>query len=267
MKNINYYSDNSMDFHKAVLLRKKNTSNDPSYKSRIEILESQISNRFTLYDSYFIQNSLELMDISPFSINEKDDLKKLYSYKSKIIKELKIALTTTDTNRIINTCPNCTISEINSFDHYLPQEKFPEFVVNPKNLFPSCTTCNSHKNASWIENERRIFLNLYLDQLPNLQYLFIEYEIDKNVIVPHFYLNNSNNIDENLYCIIESHYYRLRLCDRFKENSNETISYMEDIIKTSLRGGLSQDKIIDIISGANELQKISFGYNYWKSIL
>ena len=160
MRNLQHYSNDTFEFHKKVLESKNKTKKDPTYKERIENMDDDIDSQFLVYDDNFAQNTLESIDKYKCTNSEKNDLLKLYSYKNSVIKRLKVKITTTDTNRIINTCPNCTISEINSFDHYLPKDEFPEFVVNPKNLFPSCTICNGYKNDVWLEGGQRLFLNL-----------------------------------------------------------------------------------------------------------
>ena len=266
MKNLSHYTDDAFVFHKKVLESKKKTKQDPTYKERIENMDVAIEGQFSVYDENFARNTLENIDCYGHTENEKEDLLKLCSYKSSVIKSLKVKITTTDTNRIINTCPNCTISEINSFDHYLPKDEFPEFVVNPKNLFPSCTICNGYKNDVWIDTGKRLFLNLYLDLLPNEQYLFARLTIDKDVVTATFRLQNNGNIADNIFEIIETHYNRLHLLERFSENINEVITSLENTI-TSFIGKLPLNEIKSSIIEKSNRDKMAFGHNYWKSIL
>lgn len=266
MKNLQHYLDDTFEFHKEVLESKNKTKKDPTYKDRIDNMNGVIEGKFSIYDDNFTNNTLEDIDSHGYSDSEKKDLLKLYSYKNSVIKSLKVKITTTDANRVINTCPNCTISEINSFDHYLPKDKFPEFVVNPKNLFPSCTICNGYKNDVWVDSGKRLFLNLYLDPLPNEQYLFTRLTIDKDVVTATFYLQNNGNITPNLFETIETHYDRLHLLDRFSANICEVITSLENTI-TSFLGMLSLDQIKDSIVEKSNRDRIAFGHNYWKSIL
>ena len=266
MKNIQHYTEEAFEFHKEVLESKNKTKKDPTYKERIEKLDDIIKNQFSIYDKNFSLNTLECIDNYKHTDDEKNDLLRLYSYKNTVIKSLKKKITTTAANRIINTCPNCTISEINSFDHYLPKDEFPEFVVNPKNLFPSCTLCNGYKNVVWIEDDKRLFLNLYLDTLPTEQYLFVKLIIDKDVITSIFYLQNNGDIADEIFKIIESHYNKLHLLERFSANSNEVLTSLENTI-TSFVGKLPLTTIKEVIIEKCIKDKIAFGHNYWKSIL
>ena len=145
MRKLKAYEQNCFDFHKKVLASKNNTKKDPKYKGRVENLDGDVTQQFNLYDSLFAINNLPLITNRPFDVQSTEDLKKLYSYDLNAIQKLKIKLTTTEAGRIVNTCQNCTINQVNSFDHFVPQSEFPEFSVNPKNLFPSCTECNSKK--------------------------------------------------------------------------------------------------------------------------
>ena len=203
MRNLNSYIGDDFQFHRDIIDAKRNTASDLDYKVRVSGYSSNIETKFEEYRVSFDDNSLSTLVAHPFSIANKVDILKLYSYKSKLIQRLKINITTTQAKRIISTCQNCSISEINSFDHIIPKEEFCEFVVNPKNLFPSCTQCNSYKSSLWKDNENNpLFLNLYLDILPPEQYLFADIDIEDGVIIANFRLENINNINEDLYNLI-----------------------------------------------------------------
>lgn len=235
MRNLNHSEKDCLDFHKAVVRSKNITKLDPTLKNRLLSLENDIELLYNNYKRNFDSNCLENSVSNSFPESNKKDLLSLYNYKSKLIQELKTEITTTETNRIINTCQNCTLSEINSFDHILPKEEFSEFVVNPLNLFPSCTICNSYKGKIWNQNENKIYLNLYLDNLPQLQYLFVDIEYEKNTFGLKFYLENKFGIDDELFSLIKSHYERLHLLKRFSDNGDKVISPLRNKIKPYLK--------------------------------
>jgi 5-methylcytosine-specific restriction endonuclease McrA len=263
MKNLQHYGGNAFEFHKKVLDSKK----DPTYKQRVTNLDDRINKRFVVYDENFTENILEEITCDVDLKKEKDDLLKLYSYKNSVIQRLKTDITTTDKNRTISTCPNCTISEISSFDHYLPKKEFPEFAVNPKNLFPSCSICNNYKNTDWMKNSKRLFLNLYLDKLPAVQYLFVKLTIGKdNVVATKFYLKNTGTIAPDIFEIIRSHYTGLHLLKRFSENSDSVVVPLGDEIESYI-DKLSIEEIKKSVIERNKKIKLAFGYNYWKPIL
>lgn len=266
MKNIVPHAGDTFSFHKKVIEKKRHAPTDTDYKIRVSSYNDVVESKFKIFEDKFKNDKLEELVPEGYTGVEKDTLHNLYKFKSKLLQDLKVELTTTHTNRIVNTCQNCTISEVNSFDHFLPKEEFAEFSVNPKNLFPSCTKCNSYKGDIWREHNKRVFLNLYLDELPNEQYLFVDIVVNSAEIDLTYKLDNINNIEDNLYNLIKNHYEKLYLCQRFKENSAEVVSEL-DIEINKYKAELSIDKIKNVvIEECNEYKKV-FGYNYWKAIL
>jgi len=266
MKNIVPYNGDTFNFHKNVISKKKNTSTDPEYKTIVSSNNDTIEVAFNNYNEKFIGNKLEEIKCIGYAGDDKKRLLKLYNYKAKIFQKLKVQMTTRDDNIIDNTCQNCTISEVNSFDHILPKDEYCEFVVNPKNLFPSCTKCNSYKNIAWLEDGKRLFLNLYTDVLPSEQYLFINIEIKENNLILTYFIENKNNINSDIYNIIKTHYKKLKLCQRFKENSDIVVSELEIEIN-KYKSDVSLDRIKEIIQDECLEQKKLLGHNYWKAVL
>jgi len=266
MKNLNPYEENAFAFHKKVIESKRNSKEDPEYISKVSSYNDDIETQYISFEEKFKVNQLEDLSCFGYSDSDKETLLKLYSFKSKIIQHLKVKMTTDEQNRLINTCQNCTVSEVNSFDHVIPKDEFSEFIVNPKNLFPSCTKCNSYKNTAWRNDNGRMFLNLYLDTLPNEQYLFVDIKLDENEIDINYYLENSNSINSELFDLIESHYNKLHLFQRFKENSDVVMSELENSIK-AFQVLLSLKDIKATIIEECEASRRVLGYNYWKIIL
>lgn len=266
MRNLDITRRNLFDFHKLIVDSKNSTRIDPNYKARLVALENEIESLYDVYKINFEENILETTIPRIYVDDNKDDLLKLYNYKSRLIQTLKTEITTTNTQRIINTCQNCTLSEINSFDHILPKEEFCEFIVNPLNLFPSCTVCNSYKGRFWQEHGKRLYLNLYLDRLPESQYLFVDIDYENETFGLRFYLENRFGIDENLFNLIKSHYDNLHLLERFSRNSDKVITPLQNKIKPYLEFLPIEDIISLTIETAN-LNRGVFGMNYWESIL
>lgn len=266
MLNLKVYDGGAFTFHQDVVNGKYTTIKDPTYKDRVSALDPEVQNQFHVYDTAYGADALQTL--TPFGYNgqKKLDLLALYSYKSKVIQKLKVKVTTSETNRIINTCQNCTINEINTFDHIVPKDDYPEFVVNPKNLFPSCSMCNGFKAGIWRANDKRVFLNLYLDNLPQVQYLFVDVTVNGDVITTAFKVENTNGIETNLFSMIEDHYAKLNLCKRFSDNNDSVITTFKNDV-SAYDGLLNQQSIIDTVAKRCQRNRLAFGYNYWKSIL
>lgn len=267
MKNIDVYSDCSHTFFKTIINSKREKKKDKKYKKRLNLLSPQIKPQFKDYDDNFNLNSLVLIKPSTYLGQNKTDLLSLYEYKRKDLQQLKIKLTTDSKNRVHNICQNCTISEVNSFDHYIPKGDFPEFSVHPKNLIPSCTKCNSKKSTTWKISGKVVFLNLYLDILPNVEYLFVDFTIKGDDIDLEYKIDNRNKINKNLFELIETHYEKLELLQRFKENSDLIISEIDNQFRAFSSSSLGINDIAKIIIDKSEEDKKMYGFNYWKSIL
>ncbi len=266
MKNLKPYSESAFLFYEQVVKSKNVTKEDPNYKTRLESIVDIIKKSFEDYDDNFLKNSLEALVSLSHSESQKVDLLKLYSFKGKVFQSLKQAVTTTESKRIINTCQNCTINSIDSFDHYLPKSEFAEFVVNPKNLIPSCSYCNKKKSSNWRMHDLRLFINFYLDPLPDLQYLFVDVVFSDGIITTNFYLDNPNNIENNLYQLISKHYSQLELCKLFSENNDSVITPLINDVK-QYASKLSREELKEGIIGKANQNRKAFGHNYWKSIL
>lgn len=262
MKKIQPYKGDTFDFHMEVLSRKQKGEQ----KIIVQSLAQNIKIQFEQYDKKMINDSLHELMAMPVTLEHKKALQNMYSYKMKPFQNLKKELTTDSNNRISNLCPNCTIETIGSFDHCIPQSEFSEFSDNPLNLMPCCSTCNSKKNAVWRKEGKRVFLNLYIDNIPDIQYLFVNISIIKNVPLVLYFIDNRNHVDDELYNKINNHYSKLELCRRFSENSHDVISELEREIKNYVPV-LSEDTVKNIIiDKANEERSI-YGFNNWKSLL
>ncbi len=266
MRNLNAFNGSTSDFLDDVIASKRYSSKDPDYKQRISLLTPNIKVLYGNYDTAHNTNNHVSLIPNGYINQEKADLLKLYSSGNSRLVKLKNSITTVLDNRAMNTCQYCTIVPVGSLDHIVPKDEFPEFSINPKNLLPACTTCNSHKNENWKENNKTLFLNLYTDILPNDQYLFVDLVITPNNIQPAFELRNVNNINPDFFELLETHYSRLHLPQRFKKESHKVISELTNLISGSI-GILDENQVKQIILNKIEGDKNLFGTNYYKSVL
>jgi hypothetical protein len=232
MLKIKAYEEDSFSFYKDIVKSKNRTKAKPDIKEQLAAICDTQSQYFDDYDDAFDMNSLALMLNMPYSDNDKVNLKSLYNYRNKRIQALKNTLTTHPhyNEHILNTCQNCTINEVDSMDHVLGQTEFPEYSVHPKNLFPCCTACNRKKSDNYTkEDGSLLFLNLFIDDLPQSQYLKVDF--DDNWM-PRFYLEQPDNVTDNVFNLIKSHYEQLDLLQRFRDSSSGIISTLKATIKS-----------------------------------
>lgn len=262
-----HHSD-SFNFHIEVV-DSKNIRSAP-LKSRVHAKDDEIEARFDEYDHAFESDTLESITEDPVMQEMRTDLQSLYNFKSRPFLELHELLIRPD--GILNdTCPNCDKDSVESFDHLLPQTKFPEFSDHPLNLMPCCSECNGRKSANWIENGRRKYLNLYIDELPDVQYLFCEVRVSGDAIECDFSLSNPNGIDADLFRKITNHFETLDLCRRYKNRSNQVVTELStqvQLCKSFPLGDIKEKEyvrhiLLDVIANSKQ-QK---GCNNWKTLI
>lgn len=270
MFNVIYYSNNSIDFLNTVIKskNKRPKENQPFYKDRIVKFKTELALPFNNYDLAFTSNILyTVQNDKKFQIKcDKDDLLNLYSYSSKIFVNFKNDLVKLPNDRSFDTCQYCGINSINTLDHILPKDLFPEFVVHPKNLFPACSDCNSKKSKKWLNNGLPEFLNLYTDILPNKQFLFVDIVLSDNTFKVKFNLQNKNSIDPNLFLRISKHFENLNLLERYQRQASGIISNFETTIFSNLENN-SLDQMLSISRNSFAAHRNNLGYNHFKIIL
>lgn len=264
MKNLLPYRGDCFKVHQKAVDRK----HQGELKERLLKLNPIVEAEFKVFlDKFKDNNLISLVPNASLSLS-KEDLLSLYNYQSSVIIAVRESIRKLQIRTIISTCQNCTIDSANTLDHILPQSNFPEFVVNPKNLFPCCSTCNSYKLDAMKSANRQIFLNLYLDDLPQQQYLFVDVSKDEDEELDfRFYLQNiGNSIDSNLFSVIESHFAKLHLFERMKLKSIEYVSELENKIHI-FRHQLKLEEIVNNLINATNDDRKAYGDNHWKCIL
>ena len=261
MKNLKFYSEDCFKVYKEAVENKNKN------KDILLNIQDKIESQFDIYSGKFRDKKLYEITSLAFSEEEKESLINLYQYRSAIIQKIKGAILDSQEITINNTCQYCTLSEVSTLDHIIPKKSFPEFSVNPLNLFPCCAKCNSKKSNLWIKNDKHLFLNLYLDELPNKKYLIADFDFKDNIPMVTFSLGNPENIDNRTYEIIESHFSRLDLLRRMRERSNEKITDIINAIKGNYKLNSDIDSVKSAIRETEENNKKVYGYNHWKSVL
>ena len=261
MKNLKSYSEDCFKVYKEAV------ENENKNKDILLNIQDDIESQFDIYSGKFRDKKLYEITSLAFSEEEKESLINLYQYRSAIIQKIKGAILDSQEITINNTCQYCTLSEVSTLDHIIPKKSFPEFSVNPLNLFPCCAKCNSKKSNLWIKNDKHLFLNLYLDELPNKKYLIADFDFKDNIPMVTFSLGNPENIDNRTYEIIESHFSRLDLLRRMRERSNEKITDIINAIKGNYKLNSDIDSVKSAIRETEENNKKVYGYKHWKSVL
>lgn len=263
MKKIQHYPNDPFEFHKKAVSRKKKSQE----KTILQSVEKDIENCYAIYNDQFNVNSLS--SLKPFNTNQqtKDALIGLYQFKRTVFLDLFESLTTTIDHRRDMLCPNCTLTDCSQLDHYMPKSLFPEFSANPLNLMQCCSICNQKKLNRWLNGVQPIFLNLYIDDLPPIQYLFVDITMADGIRRFRFYLQNPGSIDPILFGRIESHYQALDLCKRFADRSDNVIGEIHRDYIASKNAKVTPLQFWEMQRSRAMQDQTFFGFNYWRSIL
>lgn len=264
MKKIKHYSGKSIDFYKEV----RDAKRDSSLKASLSGIHDKVETLYATYDSAFVKRQLpKLVADTSLADNQRDELLSLYSYKMSPFKKLREKLTTNEYNQVDAACPYCAINTADTFDHILPKEEFKEYAVHPLNLIPCCSQCNRHKSAIWKKGNELKYLNLYQDELPEEQYLFVTLKVKNGVLVTKFEVRNNGKINAALFERIQDTYTKFCLCNRFRERCFNTICELRNTIQSNLSQGTSKQKIIEQIMCSVKDAKKRYGFNHWEAIL
>lgn len=236
-------------------------------RTSIKLIENSVHGRYKKFVSRARQNDLVLFDVSYFSGANSALLASCYG-KTEGVKKLKEEIYANQTPNLRYSCQYCMIGQSDDgFDHYLPKESFCEFAVLSNNLIPCCSHCNTLKGEEWKDiGIGRNIINLYYDQIPNIQFLFCNVNIISGTPNISFSINNPGGIPAPDFRIIDRHFNRLNLLDRFGKHSNTVVTDIVDSLSPSIHILSLAEASQHLIDEANA-SKVSFGNNYWKAIL
>lgn len=264
MKALKFYKTKGFEVHEDAVNRK----HEGDIKRRLISINQMIYLEYENFNDKFESNTLHHLKPNISFNDYNNNLQTLYKYTSYPIQKLRKAIQASNPDTISSTCQNCTVDTLNSMDHILPKSKYPEFIVHPRNLIPSCTTCNSIKNNLIAEGDYQPLLNLYIDILPKEQYLFAIISLDEYEELDFiFELRNENcNINEHLFSVLENHFTKLKLLYRMKLKAIELLTAFKNEMKNFSKA-FPFDEVIKIQMLSVEENLEAYGDNHWQYIL
>ena len=260
--------EDSFSEYKAAVNRKNEDSND---KKELLSIEKQMEDCYINYKQHFDSNNLEILKSTRVGQLHKDSLLGLYSSDAAIVKHFRMRYFAQNPQTYNNLCPYCTLSEANTSEHILPKEKYPEYAVDTLNLIPACSGCNSKKGDSIIDavSGKKTTINYYTDKLPHEQYLYVDFEVSCNNIKAIYHLeNHDNKINVEMYSLIERHFSKFDLLNRFNLKAIQEISELRNLyVVEDFSNEAEYNAFV-----AKQIRKIKMdmpqlGYNHWKVIL
>lgn len=266
MINFNPYDGDPFDLYKRAVARK----NDGPDKEALLRIEEKVSKSYETYHAAFNGKRVHLLNIDDsYALDEKQLMKGLYGSKAKVVKVIRAWIDEHNKRTYLRKCPYCTLSRANTTEHILPKDDYPEYAINALNLLPCCSECNSAKGEQVRDDDGNpLIINFYYHHLPEVQHLFVKLLEDGNGYVDfEYYLDNSNQeVEESMFRLIQSHFTKLGLLEKFEEEAVSNYTEIENKLKNSASGCGVKKCLEDLRKNALEDAK-EYGRNHWKVVL
>ena len=263
MKNLNYVACVEINEYDDIASAKNNPT-----KTELRRLRNAINLDYQNYLSQFVS----IVNRSPSVYNQADSATLRHSYKSPTIPlgELIQRIIDAQIVEFQGICGYCLFYPRTTMDHYVPQEEYSEFSVLARNLLPSCQPCNTTKNQFWRQNNHRLFLHLYNDNIPYHRFLFGILTYNQSLPVISYHIQNQGNvIDAVFFSILTTHFDRLALCKLYQSGTSGVIADIHTSIKGLRRifpSPLTMNQLQDFLLTEAVDLKLRYGINYWKAI-
>lgn len=178
------------------------------------------------------------------------------------------AIVAAQPKRLMKYCPMCGTTLHSTFDHYLPAVKFPEFAVHPLNLVPCCSKCNSTKDDDWLSaTGGRQYLHAYSDELPNRQFVTVDLHEQHGLagVGATFSLVKPHGVGAGMWQLVNSHFDRLHLIDRYDEQGSNEIAEILAVCRTYMETGGTSPRVF--LAGLASDCRLVYGRNHWRAVL
>lgn len=188
---------------------------------------SLIEKRYEAYATAFNAGALDGLKGSSKALGLSQNLRACYIGSTQPLVELKKKIKETQPKRLLKYCPMCGTTLPGTFDHYMPAVKFPEFSVHPLNLIPCCAHCNSTKDDDWLSRSgSRQYLHFYADDIPDSLFLKVTLHEHASLsgVGATFSIERPAGLDDDKWALIESHFFRLKLLERYDERGNDEVA-------------------------------------------
>ena len=227
-----------------------------------------LAQRYLDHAQAIAQNTLSGLVLSPAAVHLSTPLRACYKGTTQPLKDLKNAIIDTQPKRQLKYCPMCGTTLPKTYDHYLPAVRFPEYAVHPLNLVPCCSLCNSIKDDDWLcaAGERQ-YLHAYSDALPDAQFVHVtlhQHAALKGVGAT-FSLQLPADVSAAQWRLIDSHFRRLHLIDRYDELGNDEIAEMLSDSKAYQDAG--GPDVQAFLRRCAKDRRAVYGRNHWAAVL
>lgn len=235
-----------------------------SKKDALKTIEAGMEIIYDEYDKRFNNSDVHNQPLHKLTATDQEYLRSLYENGNKITELFR-----KNYNERVKQhnmlyaykCPYCTLNEANTLEHILPKQLYPEYAVHAYNLIPCCSKCNTYKGDDIKDVSGTPWtLNFYYHDPDAFQYLEAEFKTDEKGFPSfEYHLNFPDDCDQLLKKIIENHYKKMHLLDRFKDFAETR--YAEEEIRFLCCS--STEEIVENLSSFISYAGIRYGRNHF----
>jgi hypothetical protein len=246
----------------AILYSEIAALRDDAARLRLTQLSSDVMATYSDYESA----SAKVTTLTPkFSSPDGDLLRQNWPLLARVsVSYVRPAVFLTSNGR----CCLCNNSKAGQIDHYLPQAKYPEFVVYTGNFVPACDRCNKKKGTRYRRNALAgpAFLHPRLHALPSgEQYLQVSVSLDRTVLVEYSVMQTAS-MPSGRYQTLRSHFSLLGLATLYSDEAVLALSEMLGAFYAYYREGGAAAVSRYLARDAGSRRKF-LGMNHWKPVL
>ncbi|EOO12778.1 HNH endonuclease signature motif containing protein [Bacillus cereus] len=170
-------------------------------------------------------------------------------------------------NYILGTsllCPYCGVQSSNTLDHYLPKKHYPMYSIDPINLLPCCSDCNS-KKSEHKQLEGKETFHPYFDTLGRERFLFVELVNKDENLAFRYYVSKPDSLNEEEFIKMKNLFDLLELGDFYGVLASGEIHSQIYQLKElySIGGSEAVAQCLNDIYVSN----LNTGVNSWKTAL
>lgn len=233
------------------------------------VILKSIRTRVLMDYRLYLENisSLHRIKFNKYNSIEGESLKKCYSNGTNALSNLKAELISCQEVKFQYLCPYCLISNYSTFDHYIPKENNPSLSVLAKNLIPSCNVCNSKKKEYWRDETGRGIIHFYEDDVNIEQFLFCSLKFCNNLPIFEFYLNTNKITNIQMKNMVEKHFERLELINRYNIKAADIIGDIILEFQSFNRTNIDNCKFVGLLKSKSIEFKKNYGRNYFVALI
>lgn len=166
-------------------------------------------------------------------------------------------------------CPMCGFGPIQDLDHHLPKSIYKPLAIYPRNLVPSCSTCNKKKYTVAAGESSKHFFHVYLESLPDEIFFVADVALDpiSGALRVEFSIQRPEAMSEELAQRLTFQADRLELNLRYPKEINTYLSSLSVSLEDAYGEEGNAEKLKNYLVRCASSHETKFGKNDWRPAL